>query len=93
MFSCSDPRKPHFFRMRKGIESKYWRLGGEVQEIGFISPNGGVTTPSGAKASSSTPNYYMFGASKEMISSAVVTCIQCVSRSTPSPTRGFVESL
>ena len=48
---------------------------------------------SGAKVSSSTPDYYMFGASVEVVSSAAVTHAQCMSRATPSITGESVDSL
>ena len=48
---------------------------------------------SGAKASSLTPDYYMFGTSREVVSSAAVTRAQSVARPTPSTTEEFMESL
>ena len=47
----------------------------------------------GAKANSSTPDYYMFRALEEVVSSAVVTRAQYMSRAMPSTTREFVDIL
>ena len=48
---------------------------------------------SGTKASSSTQEYYMFGASWQVVSSASVTCAQTVLLATPTTTREFVDNL
>ena len=45
------------------------------------------------KASSSTSDYYMFGASGEVVSSAAVTCAQSVSRAPPSTTGESINNL
>ena len=46
-----------------------------------------------AKASSSTPDYYVFGASGEVVISVVVTPAQFVSRATPSTIGESVDSV
>ena len=52
-----------------------------------------LPAPSRAKAGSSAPDSYMFGASCEVIGLTAVTRAQSVSRATPSTTEEFVESL
>jgi hypothetical protein len=52
-----------------------------------------VPSSSGPKANSSTPDYYMFRVSGEMVSSAAVTRAQSVSRATLPTTGDYVESL
>ena len=47
----------------------------------------------GAQASSSTPDYYMFGASRKVVCSATVIRTQTVLRSTPLTTEETVDSL
>ena len=47
----------------------------------------------GARASYFTLDYYMFGASREVVSSTAVTRVQSVSRATPTTTGEAVESL
>lgn len=49
--------------------------------------------PSEIEASSSILDCYMFGASRNMVSSAIMICIQSVSQTTPSATRESMKSL
>src|ERR1700738_3017940 len=70
----------------QGLEERFKSLASSGQILD--SP-----TSSGAQASSSTPDYYMFGASGEVVSSAAVTRGQAVSQTTPSTTGESVTIL
>ena len=73
-----------FLRTGKNVEDKNWLLGREVRDSPFSSQT---------NASSSTPDYYMFEALGEVISSAAVIRTQFVSRTTPSTTEESVRNL
>jgi hypothetical protein len=68
------------------LEDRFKNLTSSGQILDLLSS-------SEAKASISTLDYYMFGASGEVVSSAAVTRVQSVSRATPSIIKEFVESL
>ena len=72
------------------------KLGALEEKFKTLASSGQILdslAPSGAKASSSTPDYYMLGALGEVVSSAAVTRAQTVSRATPPTTGESVESL
>ena len=71
---CSPSRKKRpSTELEKALEAKLHAL--EKRFKNFASSGQILESPAphGAKASSSTPDYYMFGASREVVSSAAVT--------------------
>ena len=64
------------------LEEKFKNLASSDQILDLPSS-------SSAKVSSSTLDYYTFGALEEVVSSATMTCAQSVSRATPSTTGKF----
>ena len=78
---------------KKALEAKIGAL--EERFKSLVSSGQILDSPSssGAQASSSTSDYYMFEASGEVVSFAAVTCAKAVSRATPATTGELVASL
>ena len=87
------PEKRPTLEPEKTLEAK---IGALEERFKSLASSGQILdspTSSGAQASSSTPDYYMFGASGEVMSSAAVTRAHDVLRATPSTTGESVTIL
>ena len=82
-----------FFGMEKGVGCKDWSLGREVQKFGISGKTLDSLSSSGAQASSSTPDYYMFGTLGKVVNSTDVIRVQVVLRATSSTTGKSVANL
>jgi hypothetical protein len=87
------PEKRFSTDREKALEAKVGALEERFKNLAASGQISNVPSFSGAQASSSTPDYYMFGASGEIVSSAAVTRAQYVSRATPPTTGEVVERL
>ena len=87
------PEKRPTSEREKAMEAK---IGALEERFKSLASSGQILdspSTSGTKDSSSTPDYYMFGASGQVVSSAAVTRAQTVSRATPSTTGEPVHNL
>jgi hypothetical protein len=78
--------KRHTFKREKTMEAKIGALEERFKSLALSGQILDSPSTSRTKASSSTPDYYMFDALGQVVSSADVTCAQTVSRATPSTT-------
>ena len=88
-----NPEKRPSTDREKTLEAKIGALEDMFKNLASSGQISDVPSSSGAQANSSTPDYYMFGTSGEVVSSAAVTHAQSVSRVTPPTTGKTVESL
>ena len=84
------PEKRLISEREKAMEAKIGALEERVKSLASSGQILDSPSTSGTKASSSTPNYYMFGSSGQMVSSAAVTRAHIVSLVMPLTT---VESM
>ena len=77
----------------KALEAKVGALEERFKSLASSSQILDSPSSFGTQPSSSTPDYYMFGALGEMMSSASVTRAQGVSQATPSTTGESVANL
>ena len=87
------PQKQHFSERVKMLEAK---LGALEKRFKNLASSGRILeslAPLGAKASLSTPFYYIFRTLEEVMSLTAVTYAQSVSQATSSTTKEFVEIL
>ena len=91
-FFVLHPKKRRSFERKNTFEAKFGAL--EERFKNLVSSSKILESPvlPGAKAISSTPDYYIFGASVEMENSTAMTRAQSVSRAIPSITREFVKN-
>ena len=73
------PEKRPSTDREKALEAKVGALEERFKNLASSGQISDVPSSSGAQASSSTPDYYMFGASGEVVSSAAVTRAQSLS--------------
>lgn len=91
-FALHPDKRPSTNR-EKAWEAKVGALEERFKNLAASGQISNVPSSSGTQASSSTSDYYMFGASGEIVSSAAVTRAQSVSRAMPPTTGEVVESL
>ena len=89
----ANPDKRPTSEWEKAIEIKIRALEEMFKNLASSGQILDSPSSSGAQASSSTPDYYMFRASGEVVSSAAVTRVQAVSQTTPSTTGESVANL
>jgi hypothetical protein len=87
------PEKCPTSEWKKTMEAKIGALEERFKSLALSGQILDSPSTSGTKASSSTPDYYMFGASGQVVSSAAVTRAQTVSRATPSTTGESMDNL
>ena len=85
--------KRHFSKREKMLEAKIGALEKRFKNLALSDQILDSPSSSGAQASSSTLDYYVFKASGEVVSSAAVTRAQIVSRARPSTTGESVDNL
>ena len=87
------PEKHPISERKKALEAKVGALEEKFKSLASSGQIFDLPSSSGPQATSSTPDYYMFGASEKVVSSAAVTHVQAMSQATPSTTEESVASL
>ena len=83
----------YFSELENALEAKIGALKERFKNLASSDQILDSPSSSEAKASSSTADYYIFKASREVVSSAAVTRTQSVPRATPSTIGESVDSL
>ena len=89
----SCPKKRPYLKLEKTLEAKIGSLEERFRSLASSSQILDSPSSSRAQASSSTPDYYMFGASGEVVSSTAMTRTPSVSQDTPSSIGESVDNL
>ena len=85
-------KETFFFQTAKALEAKIDAFEERLKNLASSGQILDSLSSSGAKASSSILDYYIFGALGEVVNAVAVTRVQSVSRATPSTTRESVDS-
>ena len=86
------PKKCLFFERKKTLEAKLGALEERLENLASSDQIFESLVPPEAKASSSTPDYYMFGASGNVVSLAAMTRTQFMLQAPPMTTGEPVET-